>query len=175
MDVITYKPPSWNEWFMRQVYLIATKSKDKSSKIGAIVVNENDHQIVKVGYNGFPVGVNDNINERCERPLKYAFTSHAESNAIVFSARDGVKTNGCILYTSGQCCIECTKVVIQSGIRKVIYHKQFDDIWNESYRKQWEGHKEISTILFRESGVIIEEFNQFLNVDAYLDGKIIKV
>ena len=168
-----YIPPDWDEWFMRQVYLISTKSKDPSSKIGSVIVNNN--QIVKIGYNGFPVKINDSIKERYERPLKYSFTSHSEANAITFAAKDGVKTDGCVLYTNGQCCIECTKLVIQSGIKRVVYHKQFEDKWNELYRDQWKGHKEISTILFKESGVILQPLDKILNVNAYIDGKIINV
>jgi dCMP deaminase len=173
MTFENYIPPKFDEWFMRQVYLVATKSKDKSSKIGAIIVNDN--QIVKIGYNGFPVGVNDNISERYERPLKYAFTSHAEANAVSFAAKDGVKTDGCILYTNGICCIECCKIVIQSGIKEVIYHKQFNNKWNELYRPQWDGHEEISSILFKESDVKLTAFDKFLDVNSYIDGKIIKV
>lgn len=173
IDFTNYQPPSWDEWFMRQVYLIATKSKDKLSKIGSIIVNDN--QIIKVGYNGFPVGINDNIKERHLRPLKYSFVSHSEANAIVFAAKAGVKTDGCILYTNGQCCIECTKLVIQSGIKKVVYHKQFDDKWDELYRIQWDGHKKISTILFNEANIELVAFDKILDVNAYIDGKIIKV
>ena len=84
---------SWDLFFMKMVYLVANKSKDISTKIGAVIVNDNN-QIIKIGYNGFPIGVDDSIKERFERPLKYSYTAHAEANAIFFAARDGAKIEG---------------------------------------------------------------------------------
>lgn len=72
---------NWDLFFMKMVYLIANKSKDTSTKIGAIIVNDNN-QIIKIGYNGFPLGVDDSVEERFHRPVKYAYTAHAEVNAI---------------------------------------------------------------------------------------------
>ena len=167
--------PTWDEWFMRMVYVVASKSKDKSSKIGSIIVNHN--QIVKIGYNGFPSGVDDNVIERHARPAKYSFTSHSESNAILFAAKDGVKTDGCILYTNGLPCKDCAKDIIQSGIKTVIYHKQFDDKWNDYdfKREHWAGHDHITTTMFNESGVSTKIFDKVLNVKSMIDGKIIIV
>ena len=169
----TWNIPDWDEWFMRMVYIIASKSKDRSSKIGAVIVNNN--QIVKVGYNGFPMGVDDDIAIRHDRPLKYSFVSHAESNAIFFAARDGAKTDGCSMYTNGLCCVECAKAVIQSGIKNLIYHRQFQDKWNEFRREKWDGHNEITTQMFLESNVKVIQFDRYLDVKSMIDGKIITV
>ena len=166
--------PDWDEWFMRMTYLVSSKSKDKKTKIGAVIVN-NDHQIIKIGYNGFPVGVNDDISERHDRPLKYRYTAHAEANSIFFAARDGVKINGSILYTTGLCCIECSKAVIQSGIKCVIYHKQFNDKSKEFHRSEWDGHKEISTTMFKEADVKIIEYDKLLNISTLIDGNFVTV
>lgn len=162
--------PSWDEWFLRMVYDVASKSKDKSSKIGSVIVNNN--QIIKIGYNGFPIGINDTIVERHDRPLKYKFTSHSEINAILFAARDGAKTDGCTIYTNGISCVDCARAIIQAGIKKVIYHKQFQDKWDEYIREQWNGHKEITQIMFDESKVELICYDGILNVKSLIAGHI---
>jgi len=162
--------PSWDEWFMRMVYEVSNKSKDKSSKIGSIIVNNN--QIVKIGYNGFPRGVNDDIEERHNRPLKYKFTAHSEANAIFFAAKDGVKTDGCSMYTNGISCLECAKAIIQSGIKIVIYHKQYQDKWDKYRREQWDGHSEITKTMFDESKIKLLCYDKVLNVKSLIAGNI---
>jgi dCMP deaminase len=172
-DIIEFKdyiPPSWDVFFLQMVFLVASKSKDPSSKIGAVIVND-DNQIVKIGYNGFPSKLNDNIKDRYERPAKYRWTEHAESNAINYAAKNGVSTNNCILYTNGLSCIECTKSIIQSGIKKLVYHKKFMDMWNTFFRKEWNNHNEISTIMFKEAKIEIKTIDAFLGSFAYIDGK----
>jgi dCMP deaminase len=165
---------NWDIFFMKMVYLIADKSKDPSSKIGALIINDNN-QIVKIGYNGFPVNVNDSILTRYQRPEKYQYTAHAEANAIFFAARDGVKTENCKIYTNMLCCIECAKAVIQSGIKKVVYHKQYYDIWMNDNRAQWNGHDAITRTLFQESGVQIQELDCVCNTSCIMNGRVIQI
>jgi len=174
-----YLPPSWDEWFMRMVYLVAKKSKDTRTKIGSVVVND-DHRIISVGYNGFPVGVNDNIKVRYERPIKYHYFAHSEANSIFSAARIGISLNKSFLYTQGIPCTECTKAIIQAGITKVIVHEQ----WIENERKirnyndsssKWKNHNEISIEMFRESEITLLSYNKILNEIGYLDGQIINV
>ena len=64
----------WDDYFMTMVYLVAMRSKDESTHIGAVVVG-GDKEVRSVGYNGFPRGMDDNIKERQLRPLKYFFFS----------------------------------------------------------------------------------------------------
>lgn len=165
--------PSWDEWFMRMAYHVATKSKDKSSRIGSVIVKDN--QVVKIGYNGFPRDVNDNVEERQNRPLKYSYVAHSEANAIFFAARDGAKTEGCFLYTNGVPCVECAKAIIQSGISKVIYHSEYDVKWNEFAREKWSGHNEITTTMFNESNVELIPYEGILGVKALIAGNIIEL
>lgn len=174
-----YLPPSWDEWFMRMVYLVAKKSKDTRTKIGSVVVNE-DKRIISVGFNGFPIGVNDNIKSRYERPQKYHYFAHSEANSIFSAARIGISLNKSFLYTQGIPCTECTKAIIQAGISKVLVHEQWMQKEKEirdynSTSSKWKDHNEISIEMFRESGVVLLSYNKVLNEIGFLDGKIIKV
>jgi len=131
---------NWDEYFMNMAELVASKSKDRSTKVGAVLVS--DHQaVLSVGYNGFPRDVDDDIEERHERPKKYLWTEHAERNAIYNAAFNGVKTEGKILYISGNGtpCSDCARGIIQSGIGEVITFKgKFEgagSLWEESCKE----------------------------------------
>jgi len=172
-NFLNYQPPSWDEWFIRGVYWAATKSKDKKTKIAALIVK--DKRIISTGFNGIPQGVNDDIIERNERPIKYFFYCHGEENAICNASRNGISTNESTLYTNANPCSSCCKSIIQSGIKKVIIHKQYNDLCKLSNRDQWKNHDKITYDMFSEAGIEVIEFDKFLNIDAYLDGKIINV
>lgn len=112
---------SWKEYFMGIAKLSAQRSKDPSTQVGACIVN-NENKIVGIGYNGFPNGISDDdlTWERKGNFLdtKYAYVCHAELNAImncILSPKD------CTLYVTLFPCNECAKLVIQSGIKKIIY------------------------------------------------------
>ena len=173
VEYYNYIPPDWNEWFMRGVYWASTKSKDRKTKIAALIVKDN--RIISTGFNGIPSGVNDDVDERNERPLKYSFYSHGESNAIYNAARNGISVNNSILYTNALPCVECCKSIIQSGIVKVFIHKQYNDLCTLTRRLKWEGHDKITIAMFNESNIEMIEFDKVLNVKGYLDGKVIDV
>ena len=82
--------PNWDEYFMKMAEHVKTKSKDRSTQVGAVIVGEG-HVVLSVGYNGFPRGVNDDIDSRYERPAKYMWTEHAERNAIFSYSPSNVK------------------------------------------------------------------------------------
>ena len=113
---------SWEEYFMGLAILASERSKDPSTQVGACIVDK-DNKIVSVGYNGAPVGFDDDKDMNWDREgdfvnSKYAYVCHSELNAILNS-----KTNveGCKLYVTLFPCNECAKVIIQSGIKEVIY------------------------------------------------------
>jgi len=113
------KSRSWDHYFLEFARLAATRSKDPSSQVGAVVVR--DRNILSTGYNGFPRGVNDAVIERYERPAKYTWMVHAEENALLNAGRNGVSTNEATLYvTPFAPCVTCAKAIIQSGIREVV-------------------------------------------------------
>lgn len=101
----------------------AMRSKDPGTQVGACIVDE-DKKIVAIGYNGFPVGCSDDLlpwNRTGPTMLhtKYAYVCHAEMNAIL--NRNSASLKGCTLYVKLFPCNECAKLVIQSGIKRVVF------------------------------------------------------
>jgi dCMP deaminase len=110
----------WDEYFLHLAQVVATRSKDPSTQVGAVIVR--DRTIVATGYNGFPRGANDNIPERYDRPLKYTWMCHAEENALLNAAREGIKVEGGTIYvTPLSPCMRCARGIIQAGIKEVVY------------------------------------------------------
>ena len=113
---------SWDECFMRIAGTMAERSKDPSTQNGAVVVTP-DNIVVGLGYNGWPRGIDDNDlpwdreGDSLEK-TKYAYVCHAEENAIYNS---NAKTTSCKIYCTLFPCNECTKTIIQNGIKEVIY------------------------------------------------------
>jgi dCMP deaminase len=112
--------PSWDQHFLDMAALAATRSKDRSTRVGAVIVDLN-RNVRATGYNGFPRLVNDDIDARHERPIKYRFTEHAERNAIYSAARAGVSTDRCTMYCTHAPCTDCARAVIQAGIYCLFY------------------------------------------------------
>lgn len=112
----------WDEYFMGIALLSAERSKDPNTSVGACIVSE-DNKILSVGYNGMPLGCSDDIFpwEREGSPLdtKYLYVCHAELNALLNYT--GTNLRGSKIYTTLFPCNECTKAIIQSGIRQIIY------------------------------------------------------
>ena len=113
---------SWDEYFMGVALLSAQRSKDPSTQVGACIVDSR-HKIVGVGYNGFPAGCSDDefpwSRDGSFLDTKYPFVCHAELNAVLNSIAADLQ--GCSIYVALFPCNECAKVIIQSGIRKVVY------------------------------------------------------
>lgn len=112
---------SWDQYFMGLAHLSAFRSKDPSTQVGAVIVDEK-HRVVSIGYNGLPRGCDDNEfpwgRDGGMLDSKYAFVVHAELNAILNSPRP---VTGCAVYVSLFPCNECAKAIIQSGITKIVY------------------------------------------------------
>lgn len=112
---------TWREFFMGVAELSARRSKDPSTQVGACIVSE-DNKILSTGYNGFPIGCNDDEfpwDKTNEDPYdnKYYYVVHAELNAILNAT---VPLKNAILYVTLFPCQECAKAIIQSGIKKVV-------------------------------------------------------
>ena len=172
VNIVEYTPPSWDEIFLRKCYLIATKSKDPRTKIGAILVKDN-HQIAE-GYNGLCVGVNDSKERIENRQSKYIWVEHAERNCCFMAAKFGISTLGTSLYCQGIPCVDCTRALIQSGVKNICYHKEFQDIINKM-DSEWVPLLKYSKIMFRESAVSLRGISMSLGVDAYLDAKVVRL
>lgn len=128
---------SWDQFYLEMADFIASRSKDRSAHIGAVLVRDN--AILSMGYNGFPRGVNDDVEVRHERPAKYSYTEHGERNAIYNAAKQGIRTQGATMYTQGVPCADCSRAVIQAGITRLVVYWQADDTvfpgWKESCAK----------------------------------------
>lgn len=111
----------WDEYFMNMSYLAASRSKDPSTKVGAVIVGPDKH-IRGSGYNGIPVGI-EYTPSMFERPIKYFWFEHAERNAIYAAAKRGQALEGCTLYTGFIPCVDCARGIIQSGIVEIVINK----------------------------------------------------
>jgi dCMP deaminase len=113
---------TWDEYFMGVALLSGRRSKDPNTQVGACIVNH-QNKIVGAGYNGLPMGCSDEDFpwEKTGDFLstKYPYVCHAELNAILNNI--GMDLSGCRIYTALFPCNECSKAIIQSGIREVIY------------------------------------------------------
>lgn len=119
---------SWQEYFMGVAILSSYRSKDPNTKVGACIVTP-ENRIIGTGYNGFPVCKNGDADKQFpwtkhsanELENKYYYVVHAEPNAILNST---ASTKNCTMYLTWFPCAECTKLIIQSGITKIVYLKE---------------------------------------------------
>ena len=114
---------SWEEYFMAIAQLSAKRSKDPSTQVGACIVNANK-RIIGIGYNGFPIGCSDDElpwgREGDFLDTKYPFVCHAEMNAIT-NAANKPDLDGASMYVSLFPCNECAKLIVQVGVREVVF------------------------------------------------------
>lgn len=114
---------SWDEYFMALAYISAKRSKDPNTQVGACIVK--DKKILSLGYNGAPNGYSDDEfpweREGEFLNTKYAFVVHAEENAIINYNGNKKDLIGASVYVTEFPCNECAKIIVQSGIKEVIY------------------------------------------------------
>lgn len=123
-------------------------SKDRSRGVGCIFVGS-ANEILATGYNGFPRGVDDDVDERHEKPAKYDWTEHAERNAIFNAARSGAKLHGAEAYVSLFPCVACARGIIQVGAASVITAKP--DVSDPKWGREFQ----LSTDMLAEAGVAL--------------------
>lgn len=115
---------SWDEYFMALAKLTAIRSKDPSSQVGAVIVDKNN-RVLSIGYNGAPNGFDDKdfpwAREGKPLEIKYPYVCHGELNAISNYYGDRERLVGAKIYVTLFPCNECTKLIIQNGIKEVIY------------------------------------------------------
>lgn len=112
---------NWDTYFMSVAKLSSMRSKDPNTQVGACIVNK-EKRIVGIGYNGLPFGCDDNLfpwdNKGDYLDTKYPYVVHAEPNAILNSTSS---LDDCTIYVTLFPCNECSKLIIQSGIKEVVY------------------------------------------------------
>ncbi len=106
-----------DERYMRMARVWAENSYCKRRQVGALLVK--DKMIISDGYNGTPSGFDNNCED--EDNHSFAYVLHAEANAITKVARSNNSSNGATLYVTASPCIECAKLIIQAGIKRVVY------------------------------------------------------
>ena len=111
------KQNEWDEYFMRIAEVVASKSKDPSSKMGCVIVDGNK-RVVSLGYNGMIQCADESKMTLSERPMKYYFAIHSEMNALIFAKRD---LTGCTIYNRVATCENCLKYCLQAGIKRFVY------------------------------------------------------
>ncbi len=132
------KRPNWDEYFMQIAQDTKTRSNCITRQVGAIIVR--DHRIIATGYNGTPMGIKNCFEGGCERCIRRSkgelksgeqedrcICVHAEQNAIVQSAYHGISTRGGVLFTTASPCRNCTKMIINAGIKEVVALERYPD------------------------------------------------
>ncbi len=107
---------SWDELWMNMAELVSQRSKDPNTQVGAVVVSP-DNKRIAVGYNGFPADMEE-TEERWKSPVKYDYVVHAEMNALSHANTD---VTGWTLYITYPPCNRCAPIVINSGIKRILY------------------------------------------------------
>jgi dCMP deaminase len=128
----------WDTFFMEMAHLVSSKSKDRSTKVGAVAAGHSN-TVLSIGYNGFIRYADDDDDDLHDRPEKYNWTAHAEMNVICNAARNGTKLLGTTLYVTSHPCIECAKAIVQAGFEElVIPSKEDDPFWENGRWELWE-------------------------------------
>ncbi|RNA16278.1 deoxycytidylate deaminase [Brachionus plicatilis] len=163
LDEIGFKPDltikkrqdylDWDEYFLAVSILSSQRSKDPNTQVGACIVNE-ENKIVGIGYNGFPKNCSDDLLPWSRSSpngsildTKYPFVCHAEMNAILNKNEANLKN--CTIYVSMFPCNDCAKLIIQSGIKRVVF--LCDKYAHTEPTKA-------SKIMFKMAGIQIEQF-----------------
>lgn len=133
----------WHCRFLDLAKHVSEWSRDPSTKVGAVIV-DNKKRIVSIGYNGFPVGIEDDARLNI-RDIKLSLMVHAETNALLFANKP---LDGCVLYTYPfMPCSSCAGMIIQSGIKHVVSYINYNERWVENFK--------ISTQMFEEAGLTL--------------------
>lgn len=134
----------WDRRMLGLVNLVATWSKDPSTGVGAVIVDQKN-RIVSIGFNGFPRAVNDKDVPRDEKLRR---TIHAEENSLLFAGRP---VEGCTIYVTHPPCARCAAKIIQAGIARVVSNKPAD-----AFAERWADDMASATEMFCDAGVVVD-------------------
>lgn len=145
--------PSWDEYFLNIAKVVASRSNCMKRKVAALIVQ--DKRIISTGYNGTPRGVPNCDEGGCPRCNSFAesgsnleecLCSHGEENAIVQAAYHGIRIQGATLYCTLSPCLICTKMIINAGLKEVVYNKDYP-------------LSGASKLLFEKAGVVLRQYH----------------
>lgn len=140
-----YATAQFVEWYLDMVNVVSKKSKDPSTKVGAVIVSS-INSVLSVGYNGFARCSYDLKENYDNRYLKYKLVVHAEANAIYNAARSGTSLYNSICFTNIPCCVNCTNALIQSGVKIFISGTP-----NENIAERWKEDFELASNICNET------------------------
>ena len=121
MDTQTHKQDILDRRYLRMAAIWAENSYCQRRKVGAIIVK--DQMIISDGYNGTPSGFENVCEDEAGATKPYVL--HAEANAITKVARSNNSSDGATLYVTSSPCMECAKLIIQAGVKRVVYNEQY--------------------------------------------------
>jgi len=142
--------PSWDEYFMKIAELVKERSTCLRRQVGALLVKDN--RILTTGYNGAPPGAKHCEEIGCLRETlgipsgerhELCRALHAEQNAVIQAAKYGISIEGSTIYTTTYPCVICAKIIIASGIKRIVYKGGYPD--------------ELSKAFLEQSGIDVEE------------------
>lgn len=136
------------DWAFGLAEHVSLLSKDPSTKVGAAIFDPK-RRVVSTGYNGFARGVEDSRERLEERETKYKLTLHAEANAIMFAT---TPLDGCTLVVTHPCCANCAALIIQAGIKHVVWPHP-----SREFLMRWKDNLALSIDQFIEAGVEVHE------------------
>jgi len=147
------KQYEWDKYFLQMARLVATKSKDPSTKCGCVLVKNSS--VISTGYNGLCRGMeySDAVNVR---PYKYLVYEHAERNSIYLAAKEGHTTDWCRAYITGPPCSDCARALVQAGISAVYWPVKHNFI-SRMNDEQWKSSCEAALAILTECGVFFKE------------------
>lgn len=128
-------------------FIMSKRSTCQRAQIGAVI--SVDNRIISIGYNGAPSGTSHCTPETCNVENPCTRTVHAELNAILFAAKMGISTSDSTIYTTTQPCLNCSRAIINAGIKKVVYAMAYRD--------------PSGTDLLRDSGVEVFHHGKFFS------------
>jgi dCMP deaminase len=148
--------PSWHEYFMQITELVGTRATCLRRKVGAVIVR--DRRILTTGYNGPPQNIThcedrggclrDELNIPSGQRMELSRAIHAEQNAIIQAAKVGISIQDSTLYVTTHPCFTCAKMLINAGVKKIIYKDGYPD--------------EFAREILEEAGVEVIQFDELL-------------
>ena len=160
---------------MSLAYLVSMKSKDTSTRVGAVIVGK-DNEIRSTGFNGLPRGIEDVRHRYENKEYKYLAENHAEENAILNCARIGVSTDNCNIYTPWLPCAYCAKSIIQAGIKTVIYDVNFPGNDQSKLTEYWYNKMMVAKEILAESKIKLIPFaGDLIKVSGFYQGELIEL
>lgn len=154
--------------YLKRAYEIARLSGDLSTQNGAILVNRHG-DIIGQGRNDIPEMCCDKP-ERRQAPLKYPWVHHAEAWAVTDAARNGHPTEGATMYATWAACAECAKVIVMSGVKKLVRHDP-----PEHAHPKWADSIAIGDQMFQEAGVEVVNVKEHLGESVRFNGQVVQL